>query len=272
MNLRKIKNALIRITSTIVVVLITIPLLWIIFDVFIKGISAISLEFLTSLPAPIGEGGGIANAILGTLIINAIACAIGLPLGIATGIYLSEYSNDSTFSTFIRTIIYTLSGVPSIILGLFAFALIVIRIGHYTAIAAAFALSIIVIPIVAKATEEGMRTVSIEIREGAFALGLPKWIVVTKIILGVAKSSIITSSLLAFARISGETAPLLFTALFSYYWPRGINEPMASLQVLIYNYAMSGFEAWVIRAWGASLLLLLLVLSINILVRKISTR
>ncbi|MDH5807334.1 MAG: phosphate ABC transporter permease PstA [Candidatus Methanomethylicaceae archaeon] len=268
MNIRKIKDLLIKIISSIVTIIMAIPLLWIILDVLIKGISIISLEFLTSLPAPIGEGGGIANAIIGTLIINTMACIIGIPLGIATGVYLSEYSDNSKFSILLRNIIYTLSGVPSIILGIFAFSIIVIRIGHYTAIAAAFALSIIIIPIIAKATEEGMKAVPIEIREGAIALGLPKWIITIKIILGVAKNSVITSSLLAFARISGETAPLLFTALFSNYWPRSLNEPMASLQVLIYNYAMSGFEAWVTKAWGASLLLLLLVLSINILIRR----
>ncbi len=273
MKVRRMKDLIMKLISTLITLLIAVPLLWIIFDVVIRGASALSLEFITSLPAPFGEaGGGIGNAIIGTLIINAMACIIGLPLGIATGIYLSEYSNGSRISALLRTAIDTLSGIPSIILGLFAFSLIVIRVGHYTALAAAFALSIIMIPVVSKATEEGMKTVSIDIREGAIALGLPKWIITTKIVLGIAKSSVITSSLLAFARISGETAPLLFTSLFSYYWPRGINEPMASLQVLIYNYAMSGFESWVVKAWGASLLLLLLVLSINILVRRFSTK
>lgn len=273
MNTRKSKDLFVKIASAFMTLLISVPLIWIILDVLAKGGSALSIEFITSLPAPFGEaGGGISNAIIGTLIINAMACLIGLPLGIITGIYLSEYSKDSRISALLRTAIDTLSGIPSIILGLFAFSIIVIRVGHYTAFAAAFALSIIMIPMISKATEEGMKTVSVEIREGAIALGLPKWVVTLKIILGIAKSSIITSSLLAFARISGETAPLLFTSLFSYYWPRGLNEPMASLQVLIYNYAMSGFESWVIKAWGASLLLLLLVLSINILVRRLSTK
>ncbi|MCX8181958.1 MAG: phosphate ABC transporter permease PstA [Candidatus Methanomethyliaceae archaeon] len=273
MNMRRTKDLLMKLTSTLITLIMAVPLLWIILDVIIKGASALSLDFIISLPAPFGEvGGGIGNAILGTLIINAMACVIGLPLGIATGIYLSEYSNGSKISALLRTAIDTLSGIPSIILGLFAFSLIVIRVGHYTALAAAFALSIIMIPVVSKATEEGMKTVSVDIREGAIALGLPKWVITIKIVLGIAKSSVITSSLLAFARISGETAPLLFTSLFSYYWPRGLNEPMASLQVLIYNYAMSGFESWVVKAWGASLLLMLLVLSINILVRRFSTK
>lgn len=270
MNSRKLKDFFVKIASAAVTAIVAVPLLWIILDVLIKGVSAINLEFLTSLPAPVGEGGGIANAIIGTLIINAMACAIGLPLGIAAGVYLSEYGGDGKLSTLLKNAIYTLSGVPSIILGIFAFSIIVFRVGHYTALAAAFALSIIIIPIVSKATEEGMKTVPVDIREGAIALGLPKWIITTRIVLGAAKTSIITGSLLAFARISGETAPLLFTALFSNYWPRSLNEPMASLQVLIYNYAMSGFEAWVTKAWGASLLLMLLVLFVNVLIRRFS--
>ena len=273
MNRRKFKDFSVKIVCTLITLMISIPLIWIILEVLTKGSSALSFEFIFSLPGPFGEaGGGIANAIIGTLLIDAIACFIGLPLGIVSGIYLSEYGNNGRISALLSTAIDTLSGIPSIILGLFAFSLIVVRVGHYTALAAAFALSIIMIPTISKATEEGMKTVSVEIREGAIALGLPKWIITLRIILGIAKSSIITSSLLAFARISGETAPLLFTSFFSYYWPRSLNEPMASLQVLIYNYAMSGFESWVIKAWGASLLLMILVLSINILVRRLSTK
>lgn len=273
MKIRYYKDLSARLVSAVTTILITVPLIWIIFDVVIKGSSALSVDFITSLPAPLGEtGGGISNAILGTLIINAMACLIGLPLGIATGIYLSEYSTEGRAPALLRTAIDTLSGVPSIILGLVAFSTIVVRIGHYTALAGAFALSLIMIPIVSKATEEGMKTVSLDIREGAIALGLPKWVITLKIVLGVAKNSIITSSLLALARISGETAPLLFTSLFSYYWPKGLNEPMASLQVLIYNYALSGFESWVKKAWGACLILLLSVLTINIMVRRLSAK
>lgn len=271
MDSRKAKELLVRAVTTFVSLSVAIPLLWIVADVVIKGLPAINFEFFTSLPAPFGEtGGGVANAVLGTLVINAMSSLIGIPLGVLTGIYQSEYSGDKRIYSLIRTSIDSLAGVPSIILGLFAFTIIVMRIGHYTALAAAFALALIMIPPVSKATEEGMRSVPIEIREAAIALGLPKWVITLKVVFSIAKGSVITGSLLSFARISGETAPLLFTSLFSYYWPAGINEPMASLQVLIYNYAMSGFGEWVTKAWGASLLLLLIVLMINTLVRAVS--
>jgi phosphate transport system permease protein len=170
----------------------------------------------------------------------------------------------------VRTVVESLSGVPSIIFGIFAYSLIVLTVRHYTAIAAAFALGLMMIPLVAKATEESMRVVSNDIREAATALGIPKWIRTTKIVLSIAKGGVLTGCLLAFARISGETAPLLFTSLFSFFWPTGIDQPMASLQVLIYNYAMSGFENWILKAWGASLLLVIIVVSINVLVRSLT--
>ncbi|HRR54253.1 MAG TPA: ABC transporter permease subunit, partial [Candidatus Methanomethylicus sp.] len=174
-------------------------------------------------------------------------------------------------SSAIRASVESFSGVPSIIFGIFAFTLIVTNVRHYTALAAAFALGIMMIPIVAKATEESMRVVSDDVREAAIALGMPKWVRTVKIVLGVARGGVITGSLLAFARISGETAPLLFTALFSFYWPTGIDQPMATLQVLIYNFALSGYQDRVMQAWGASLLLVILVVAINIVV-KIVTR
>ncbi len=265
---RKNKDRVARWLSLAITVLAIIPLLWIICSVVVNGISAINLEFITGVPAPYGEsGGGIANAIFGTLIINAMASIFGIPVGILTGMYLSEYATKGKFSSAIRTSVESFSGVPSIIFGIFAFTIIVTNVRHYTALAAAFAL----IPIVAKATEESMRVVSDDMREAAIALGVPKWVRTVKIVLGVARGGVITGSLLAFARISGETAPLLFTALFSFYWPTGIDQPMATLQVLIYNFALSGYQERVLQAWGASLLLVMLVVAINIVV-KIVTR
>lgn len=247
------------------------PLMWIIGSVVINGISAINLEFITVVPAPYGEsGGGIANAIYGTLIINAMASAFGVPLGILTGMYLSEYAIAGKFSTVIRVSVESFSGVPSIIFGIFAYTLIVITVKHYTALAAAFALGLMMIPIVAKSTEESMRVVSNDLREAAIAIGVPKWARSVKIVLGVAREGVITGSLLAFARISGETAPLLFTSLFSFYWPSGIDQPMATLQVLIYNYALSGYADRVLQAWGASLLLVILVVLINVTVKAVT--
>lgn len=251
--------------------LAAVPLLWIIGSVAINGMSAINLEFITAVPAPYGEsGGGIANAIYGTLIINAMASAFGIPLGILTGMYLSEYATAGKFSSIVRVSVESFSGVPSIIFGIFAYTLIVVTVRHYTALAAAFALGLMMIPIVAKSTEESMRVVSDDLREAAIAIGIPKWARTLKIILGVARGGVITGSLLAFARISGETAPLLFTSLFSFYWPSGIDQPMATLQVLIYNYALSGYADRVLQAWGASLFLVVLVVLINVAVKTIT--
>jgi len=268
---RRSKERLILAGTFFLSIIAIIPLLSILATVFINGVSAINLEFLTSLPAPFGEsGGGIGNAILGTLIINSMACLFGIPLGIFTGMYLSEYGQKSRLGTAVRLVVESLSGVPSIIFGIFAFTLIVTTVRHYTAIAAAIALGLMMIPLVAKATEISMKVVSNDIREAAIALGIPKWIRTTQIVFSIAKSGVLTGCLLAFARISGETAPLLFTSLFSFFWPSQVDQPMASLQVLIYNYSLSGFQDWVLKAWGASLLLVLIVVAINVSVKFIA--
>lgn len=265
---RRLKEKVMMLLSLLVSIVAIVPLLSIIATVILNGIAAINIEFLTTLPAPFGEkGGGIANAILGTLIINSMASLFGVPIGILTGMYLSEYDQKNRYGSIVRTVVESLSGVPSIIFGIFAFSLVVLTVKHYTAIAAALALGLMMIPLVAKATEVSMKIVSNDIREASIALGIPKWVRTTKIIFSIAKSGVITGCLLAFARISGETAPLLFTSLFSFFWPRQIDQPMASLQVLIYNYSMSGFQDWVFKAWGASLLLVLIVVIINVSIR-----
>ncbi|MBC7078747.1 MAG: phosphate ABC transporter permease PstA [Candidatus Methanosuratincola petrocarbonis] len=270
---RRAKEKLIIIVLVALSGAAVVPLFWIIGSIIWNGISVMSIEFLTSLPAPFGSsGGGIGNAIIGTLIINLFASGLGIPLGILTGIYLAEYAYDSKMGSAVRTIVESLSGVPSIVIGLFAFTLIVLTFRHYTGIAATLALGIMMIPLVAKATEESMKVVSNDLREAGMALGIPKYNITTRIVLSMAKGGVISGSLLAFARISGETAPLLFTALFSFYWPTGIDQPIATLQVLIYNYAISGFADWVAKAWGASLLLVLLVITINVAVRTLGRK
>jgi phosphate transport system permease protein len=268
---RKRTEAIIKVLCFIGTAIAVIPLVWVIGEVIYNGISAINLSFFTSLPGAFGSSsGGIGNAIVGTLIINGMASLFGLPLGILTGIYLSEYEGGSKLGTVVRTAVESLSGIPSIIFGLFAFTTVVLTFHHYTSLAAALALGLMMIPLVGKATEESMRVISNDIREAAIAIGVPKWIRTVRIVLGIAKGGVLTGSLLAFARISGETAPLLFTALFSNYWPTGINEAMASLQVLIFNYATSGFQGWVTKAWGAALLLVIIVVTINIIVRYVT--
>jgi phosphate transport system permease protein len=266
---RKRIETFVKILCFLVTAAVIIPLLWIIGDVIYNGLAAWNINFLIS---PVIEG-GIGNAILGTFIINGMACLFGIPLGVLTGMYLSEYGQESWFASMVRTMVESLSGIPSLILGLFAYATIIIALSqsatdrHYTAVASALALGLMMIPLVGKATEESMRVISNDIREAAIALGVPKWIRTTRIVLAIAKGGVLTGSLLAFARISGETAPLLFTALFSSFWPTGINQPMASLQVLIYNYALSGYPNLVTQAWGAALFLVLIVVAINIIVR-----
>lgn len=268
---RKMTDRLMKYLSLLVTVAAITPLVWIIASIISNGASVLSWEFLTSLPKPFGEsGGGIGNAILGTFIINALASVWSIPMGVAIGIYLSEYDRGSKLGAVVRTAIESLSGVPSIIFGVFAFTLIVLTVRHYTALAAALALGLMMIPLVAKATEESMKVVSEDVREAAIALGIPKWARTVKIVLSLARGGVLSGALLAFARISGETAPLLFTALFSFFWPIGLDQPMATLQVMIYNYALSGFSDWVSKAWGASLILMLIVLTINVAVRGVT--
>jgi phosphate transport system permease protein len=268
---RKHTEVIIKVLCFIGTAIAVIPLIWVIGEVIYNGLPAISLSFFTSLPGAFGSSsGGIGNAILGTLIINGLASLFGLPLGILTGIYLSEYEGGSKLGAIIRTAVESLAGIPSLIFGLFAFTAIVLTEQHYTALAAALALGLMMIPLVGKATEESMRVISNDVREAAIAIGVPKWIRTTRIVLGIAKGGVLSGSLLAFARISGETAPLLFTVLFSNYWPTGVDQAMASLQVLIYNYATSGSAAWVTKAWGAALLLVIIVVTINIIVRYVT--
>ncbi len=268
---RKGTDRLVKCLSAGVTVAAVIPLFWIVIEIIINGASALSWNFLTDLPRPFGEtGGGIGNAILGSFLINALASVWGIPIGIATGIYLSEYGGGGRTGSVVRTAVESLAGVPSIIYGVFAFTIIVMTVRHYTALAAAVALGLMMIPLVAKATEESMKVVSSEMREAAMALGISKWARTEKVVLSIARGGVLSGALLAFARISGETAPLLFTALFSLYWPTGLDQPMATLQVLIYNYALSGFGDWVSKAWGASLILVAIVLVINIVVRVAS--
>jgi phosphate transport system permease protein len=268
---RKNSDRVVKYTCLLVTVAAVLPLIWIVTSIVTNGASAISWEFLTSLPAPFGEsGGGIGQAILGTFIINALASVWGIPVGVLTGMYLSEYDRNSRLGSLVRIAVESLAGVPSLIFGVFAFSLIVLTVRHYTALAGAFALGLMMIPLIAKATEESMKVVSNDIREAAIALGIPKWARTVKIVLGIARGGVLSGALLAFARISGETAPLLFTALFSLFWPTGLDQPMATLQVAIYNYALSGFSNWVLKAWGAALILVLIVLTITIVLRVAS--
>ena len=231
-----------------------------------RGLSSISLQFLIGKPEPIGEGGGIGNAIVGSLVLLGLASGIGMPFGIAAGIYLAEFG-DNWFGNTVRFVTDTLTGVPSIVVGVFVYALIVLPQQHFSTIAGAVALALIMVPIVTRTTEEMIRLVPTSLREGALALGAPQWRVTLGVVLPAAASGVATGAMLAIARVSGETAPLLFTAFGSRYFFEGLDQPIASLTVQIYNYAISPYDEWHAMAWAATLVLMTLILGINIVVR-----
>ncbi|HEX6183193.1 MAG TPA: phosphate ABC transporter permease PstA [Pyrinomonadaceae bacterium] len=236
-----------------------------------QGISSLSLQFLIDTPKPVGEGGGIGNAILGTLVLLALASAIGLPLGIAAGVYLSEFG-QGWFANVVRFVADTLTGIPSIVTGVFIYTLIVIPLKQFSALAGGVALGIIMIPIVTRTTEEMLRLVPASLREGALALGAPQWRVTTGVVLPAAASGIATGAMLAVARVSGETAPLLFTAFGSRFFNVYLDQPIASLTVQIFNYAVSPYDEWHAQAWAATLVLMTLILVINVSVRFLTRK
>ncbi len=231
-----------------------------------RGVGAISWQFLVSTPKPVGEGGGIGNAIVGTLLLLALASAAGLPLGIAAGIYLAEFGSGR-FGTLVRFLADTLTGVPSIVVGVFVYTIIVVPLKQFSALAGGVALACIMLPIVARTTEEMIRLVPHSLREGALALGAPQWRVTLGVVLPAAASGIATGAMLAVARVSGETAPLLFTAFGSRFFNIYLDQPTASLTVQIYNYAISPYDEWHAQAWAATLVLMALILAINLAVR-----
>lgn len=236
-----------------------------------RGVSSISLQFLIDTPKPVGEGGGIGNAILGTLVLLVLASVIGLPIGIAAGVYLSEFGHG-WFAGLVRFVSDTLTGVPSIVTGVFIYTLIVLPMKQFSALAGGIALGIIMIPIVTRTTEEMLRLVPASLREGALALGAPQWRVTLGVVLPAAASGIATGAMLAVARVSGETAPLLFTAFGSRFFNVYLDQPIASLTVQIFNYAVSPYDEWHAQAWAATLVLMTLILVINITVRILTRK
>ena len=247
-------------------VLALIPLFSILYEVVQKSISTITLDFFISPTPTVGEkGGGVANAIQGTLITIGLASLIGIPIGLMSGIFLSEYS-EHRLSTIVRFFNDVLNGIPSIVIGVFAYALIVRSIG-FSVIAAAFALSIIMIPLITRTTEEALKLVPLNLREAAIALGIPKWKIVVTIVLRSAKKAVVTGILLSIARIAGESAPVLVTMGYWRWWFAGLDRPAASLALNVFVFAMSPFESWIALAWGSALVLMLLVLGINVTVR-----
>ncbi len=237
-----------------------------------NGGTSINWAFFTQLPKPVGEtGGGMANAILGSAKLLLAASAFGVPIGFLGGIYLAEFSGGLVAST-VRYSADLLNGVPSIVIGIFAYSLVVLPFKHFSTLAGAFALGLMMIPITLRSTEEFLKAVPRNLREGAMALGASKWKTISTVIVPAAYRGILTAILLALARVAGETAPLLFTAFGNRYWTNGWTTPTASLPVMIFTYAVSPYEDWHRQAWAAGLVLLGLILIINILARTILSR
>jgi phosphate transport system permease protein len=242
-------------------------LLWILWTTFSAGFSAIDWNLFTQDTPPPGGQGGLANAIVGSLMMVGIATLIGTPIGILAGTYLAEFGNNKFMAAVIRFINDILLSAPSIIIGLFIYELVVVKIGHFSGLAGALALSIILLPVVIRTTEEMLRLVPNSLREAALALGAPRWKVITLVAYRAALSGILTGVLLAIARIAGETAPLLFTALNNQFWSTDLNQPMANLPVVIFQFAMSPYPEWQTLAWAGSLLITLSVLALSIVAR-----
>jgi phosphate transport system permease protein len=245
-------------------------LLLILSILFYKGFSAIDLNMFTqSTPAPGTEGGGLANAIVGSLMIVISCTLISTPIGVMAGIYLSEYGANSKIAAITRFVNDIMLSAPSIVIGLFIYAAIVAQVKHFSGWAGTVALALIAIPVVVRTTENMLQLVPIQLREAAYALGAPRWKVAFSVTLTAAKAGVITGILLALARVSGETAPLLFTALNNQFFSTNMNAPMANLPVVIFQFAMSPYDNWVDLAWGGALLITLVVLGLNILTRVV---
>jgi phosphate transport system permease protein len=269
-NKRKRVNAIGLTLSLVAMSIGMVFLFWILSVLLYKGFAAISPSlFLQSTPAPGTEGGGLANPIVGSLMIVGACTFISTPIGILAGIYLSEYGNKSRFAEVTRFVTDIMLSAPSIVVGLFVYAIVVYQVKHFSGWAGTIALSLIAIPVVVRTTENMLRLVPLTLREAAYALGAPKWKVAVSITLTAAKSGVITGILLALARVSGETAPLLFTALNNQFFSTNMNAPMANLPVVIFQFAMSPYDNWINLAWGGALLITFAVLGLNILARVV---
>ena len=269
---RKIVNN-VMLTMTGVCTFLTVAVLFVILGYLVyHGGKSVDWAFFTKLPLPPGEdGGGMANAIVGSAEMVGLAALFGLPVGFLGGIYLAEFSGK-TLGFLIRYTADLLNGVPSIVIGIFAWALVVVPLHSFSALSGAIALAIMLIPISLRSTEQFLSTVPNSLREGALALGAPKWRVLATVIVPAAMKGILTGMILAVARVAGETAPLLFTALNNQFWPHGVNQPTASLPVMIYTHAIAPFDDWHRQAWAAGLVLLAMVLVTNITARWILSR
>jgi phosphate transport system permease protein len=269
---RRIKSKIMISLSVLCALVAIIPLFIIFFYTLSQGLSSINWDFFTKMPKPAGEaGGGMANALMGTGILIGLASVLGLPVGILSGIYLSENST-SWFANSVRFLTEVLNGIPSIVIGVVAYIIVVLPMGRFSALAGGFALGILMIPLVTRTTEEMMNLIPHSYREAALGLGIPRWKTTLFIILPAAFKGIFTGILLSIARVAGETAPLLFTALGNRFWSTQLDQPIASLTVFIYDYAKAPFDDWNRQAWAAALVLIMLISGINIIFRLVTRK
>ncbi|HET7273655.1 MAG TPA: phosphate ABC transporter permease PstA [Longimicrobiaceae bacterium] len=264
---RRALNVVMLGLTGVAALLTVVPLLLIFFYLIRAGFSALDMDFFTRLPAPVGEeGGGMGNALLGTIVLVATAGAIGLPIAIGAGVYLAE-AGSSRLAGVVRFIADVMNGIPSIVVGIFVWASVVVTMGHFSAFAGGVALAIMLIPMVTRTTEEMILLVPPELRAGGLALGFTRWRTTIGIVLPAARSGIMTGVLVALARIAGETAPLLFTAFGNPFWQWSLNAPISALPLQIFHYAISPYEEWHDLAWAGSLVLIAFVLAVSLAAR-----
>jgi phosphate transport system permease protein len=267
---RRLTNVAAQGTAIACTVAVLLPLVLIFGYLLTKGVTSLNLDFFTHLPKPVGEpGGGMANAIVGTLILIGLACVLGLPVGVFTGLYLAEFGKGR-FGWTVRFCADVLNGVPSIVIGIYAYTLLVLPLKSFSAYAGGFALGVIMLPIVARTTEEMVRLVPNTLREASLALGVPSWRTTLRVVLRTARAGIITGIMLSIARVAGETAPLLFTAFGNQFWHHGLRGPISSLPVQIYTYAISPFDDWHRQAFAGALVLLVLIFLTSLSVRVLT--
>ena len=269
---RRASNAIALALSGLATVFGLFWLAWILWTTFSRGLSHLNLALFTQMTPAAGEDGGMLNAFAGSLIIGALAIAIGTPIGIAAGTYLAEYARDRKIGATIRFVNDILMSAPSIVLGMFVYTLVVVQMGHASALAGAIALAFIALPVIVRTTDEMLRLVPGTMREAALSLGIPQWKVTTQVLYRAALPGITTGVLLAFARISGETAPLLFTSLSNQYWSTDLMQPMASVPTVMLSFAMSPFENWNGLAWAAAFCMTVFVLVLGLVARAILLR
>jgi phosphate transport system permease protein len=271
-GIRRAKNVLAQVLAILAAIFGLFWLVWIVWTTFSNGLASINIALFTQMTPPPGEEGGLLNAFFGSAVMSLLGILIGAPIGVLAGTFLAEYSRKSWIGETVRFVNDILLSAPSIVLGLFVYTLVVAQMGHFSALAGAIALAFIVLPVVVRTTDEMLQLVPAQMREAALSLGVPQWKVTVQVLYRASLPGIVTGILLALARISGETAPLLFTALNNQYWTTDITAPMANVPVVIFQYAMSPYESWHTLAWAGAFILTLFVLLVSLAARAIVSR